>query len=313
MKNYIVGLSFVLSASVLQAQQNWVNVDSVYAPLPAGVQVFFTDQKIDTAPFRAFYLVADIKNNTLDFLTDTTYKRRFTPSQFFERNNAPLVVVNGTFFSFQTNQNLNLVMNRGKLLAHNLPSIAGRGRDTMLFHYPLRSAIGISKKRMADVARIYTDSATSRAYAFPENIVIPAGKSGIPSLEFFSSQRDRWKMKTAIGGGPILVQSGKVRITNNEEKMFAGKAIHDKHPRTAMGYTADGKLIIMVVEGRNKNASGATLLQLAALLQEVGCVEALNLDGGGSSCLLINGQETIKPSDATGQRAVPAVFMIKTN
>jgi exopolysaccharide biosynthesis protein len=37
----------------------------------------------------------------------------------------------------------------------------------------------------------------------------------------------------------------------------------------------------------------------------------LNLDGGGSSCMLINGKETIKPSDPTGQRAVPAVFLIK--
>ncbi|MFN9783889.1 MAG: phosphodiester glycosidase family protein, partial [Sphingobacteriales bacterium] len=39
-------------------------------------------------------------------------------------------------------------------------------------------------------------------------------------------------------------------------------------------------------------------------------VEALNLDGGGSSCLLVNGRETIKPSDKTGQRPVPAVLLI---
>ena len=45
-------------------------------------------------------------------------------------------------------------------------------------------------------------------------------------------------------------------------------------------------------------------------LKDLGCIEALNLDGGGSSCLLINGKETIKPSDKT-QRAVPAVFIIK--
>jgi len=39
----------------------------------------------------------------------------------------------------------------------------------------------------------------------------------------------------------------------------------------------------------------------------------LNLDGGGSSCMLVNGKETIKPSDKEGQRAVPAVFIIKRN
>ena len=82
-------------------------------------------------------------------------------------------------------------------------------------------------------------------------------------------------------------------------------------PECYAGYTKDNKLIILVIEGRNKNAVGATLVEEAQILKDLGCVEALNLDGGGSSCLLINGKETIKPSDANGQRPVPAVFMIK--
>jgi exopolysaccharide biosynthesis protein len=57
---------------------------------------------------------------------------------------------------------------------------------------------------------------------------------------------------------------------------------------------------------------GASLEEEAAILQQLGCIEALNLDGGGSSCLLVNGKETIKPSDKEGQRAVPAVFMIRS-
>ena len=120
-----------------------------------------------------------------------------------------------------------------------------------------------------------------------------------------------WKKKTAVGGGPVLLQNGEIKITNNEELKFAGKAINDKHPRTAMGYTKDGKLIILMIEGRNTVAHGATLGQEAKILQDLGCLEALNLDGGGSSCMLVNGKETIRPSDKEGQRAVPAVFIIK--
>ncbi|HEX2607236.1 MAG TPA: phosphodiester glycosidase family protein, partial [Flavisolibacter sp.] len=120
-----------------------------------------------------------------------------------------------------------------------------------------------------------------------------------------------WKVRTAIGGGPVLLSGGEVKITNNEELKFSGKAIQDKHPRTAIGYTADNRVVILVIEGRNPEASGATLEQEAYLLKKLGCVEGLNLDGGGSSCLLINGKETIKPSDKEGQRAVPAVFMIR--
>ena len=75
-------------------------------------------------------------------------------------------------------------------------------------------------------------------------------------------------------------------VTNNEERIFVGKAINDKHPRTAMGYTKDNKLIILVTEGRNPDAHGATLIQEAQIFKDLGCIEALNLDGGGSSCLL---------------------------
>jgi exopolysaccharide biosynthesis protein len=47
------------------------------------------------------------------------------------------------------------------------------------------------------------------------------------------------------------------------------------------------------------------------MLKDIGCWEAMNLDGGGSSYMMVNGKPTIKPSDISGQRAVPAVFMIR--
>lgn len=118
-------------------------------------------------------------------------------------------------------------------------------------------------------------------------------------------------MRTAIGGGPVIVQDGKVFITNEEERMFTGKARLDKHPRTCIGYTKDGKLIIIVIQGRSPGiAEGATLEQEAKMLVDLGCIEGLNLDGGGSSCMLINGKETVTPSDKGVQRPVPAVFII---
>jgi exopolysaccharide biosynthesis protein len=50
---------------------------------------------------------------------------------------------------------------------------------------------------------------------------------------------------------------------------------------------------------------------MATFFEQLDCYEAINLDGGGSSCLIVNGKETIKPSDPTGQRQVPAVFYVK--
>ena len=207
-----------------------------------------------------------------------------------------------------------------------------RGKDSSAKLVPNRSAIGINKKRVADIAWIITDSIKKFHLAnqipskphyryqdwFEEidflnydSITQYLGNEKDP---FQSKDARKWKMETAVGGGPVILQKGKIFITNEEEMMFRGKAINDKHPRTAMGYTKDNKLIILVVQGRFPGiAEGATLTQEAKILQDLGCWEALNLDGGGSSCLLVNGKETIKPSDATGQRAVPAVFIIHKN
>ncbi|MGZ8544914.1 MAG: phosphodiester glycosidase family protein, partial [Flavisolibacter sp.] len=267
-------LLFLLFPLLVPAQSLlWKNVDSLYGPLPSSVKVYLTEQNHDSSPFRAFYVIADIKNKKLDYLTDTTNGRRFTPGQFYERNKAPLVVVNGTFFSFATNQNLNVVIKDGKLVGNNIHSIPGRGKDTLTYRHPIGSALGISKKRKADVAWLLTDSTSNIPLAsqFPLPLIKDSFyRPGIKYLKEKASTPhhsgfEKWKMQTAIGGGPVLVQAGEVKITNNEEWKFAGKAIHDKHPRTAMGYTADRKLIILVIEGRNPQAAGASLIQTAQI------------------------------------------------
>lgn len=330
-KLFITAIVFlVLLNESLQAQLKWVNVDADFGPLPSGVHVYKTNDSLDGKPNIAFYVAAELKNKQLNFTDDTTYKRRFTPKQFYEKNNQPTVVVNCTFFNFDKNQNLNAVVKEGKLVAYNIHSLAMKGKDTFQFRHPLGSAIGIDKKGNADVAWLYTDSLSKYPFALQRpyrNLKDSSNKFGYSKIskntisipdEFDGTHWEKvpllkkWKMKTAVGGGPVLVQNGAIKVTNNEELKFAVKAIEDKHPRTCMGYTKDGKLIIMVIQGRFPTiAEGATLTQQAKMLIDVGCVEALNLDGGGSSCMLVNGKETIKPSDKEGERSVPAVFLIK--
>ena len=316
----------ILFSFEVSAQLKWQNVDSLYQPLPSSVHIYFTNDQMDTGYFRAYYLVADLKDKHLDFTVDTSKDRRLTPSTFYERNEKPLAVVNCTFFSYETNRSLNVVIKEGKLVGYNINTVNGRGKDTFTYRHPLGSAIGISKKRKADVAWLFTDSAMKYPIAFerkPELIKDSSIRISkftfVPELFHWPKREkrrginDKWKMYTAVGGGPVLLQNGEIKITNNEELKFTGKAIDDKHPRTAMGYTNDGKLIILMIEGRNKVAHGATLGQEAQIFKDLGCWEALNLDGGGSSCLLVNGKETIKVSDAAGQRPVPAVFIIKNH
>jgi hypothetical protein len=326
MRSFFVLFLFLLYFHHANSQARWTLVDSLYQPLPAGVHVYRTDDPVDGKPNKAYYVSAVLSDRSLLFLADTTYNRRLTPLGFYEKNQQPLLVVNTSFFSFSTHQNLNLVINNGKTLAYHVHSIAGKGSDTLTWRHPMGSAIGIYKNRTADVSWQFTDSTARFPQAVQRSIrPFRDSVSAYTEKSFFAAaiaHQDQarlplasspWKVQTAVGGGPVLLQDGKISIANNEELKFAGKAINDKHPRTAMGYTANGELIVLVVEGRFPGkAEGLTLTQTALLLQQIGCVEALNLDGGGSSCMLINGKETIRPSDKEGQRAVPGVFMIKS-
>ncbi len=316
---------FLISKNSL-GQLKWQNVDAEFQPLPSSVHVYKTTSLLDGKPNIAYYVEADLKNKKLDFTVDTTYQRRLSPSKFYEKNDKPLLVVNTTFFSFATNQNLNVVIKNKKLVSYNIHSIPGKGKDTLTYRHPFGSAIGISKKRESDVAWLFADSSKNKAYSMQWPLGVLKDSVEFHDFSFYKDQTSlvnghqggliptltKWKMQTAVGGGPVLLQNGEIKITNNEELKFAGKAIDDNHPRTAMGYTKTNKLIILVIEGRNPGiAEGATLTQEAQMLKEIGCWEALNLDGGGSSCMLVNGKETIKVSDKTGQRPVPAVFIIK--
>lgn len=315
MKKYLTITALLCFISItLHAQWKWKNVDSLYQPLPASVHVYMTNDSTEGKPNIAYYVSAEVKDKSLNFTTQTGNGKRYTPSQYFEQEQKPLLVMNTTFFEFEHNSNLNVVIRDGKLLAYQIHTIAGKGKDTLTYRHSFGSAIGIDAKRRVDVAWLYTDTAERYAYAsqdvinmFKDSVKHPVKKDMLQKGSF-----KKWKVQTAVGGGPVLVQHGEVQVTNNEELKFAGKAINDKHPRTAMGYTADGKLIFLVIEGRFPGkAEGATLVQEATMLKQIGCVEALNLDGGGSSCLLINGKQTITPSDKQGQRAVPAVILIK--
>ena len=90
-----------------------------------------------------------------------------------------------------------------------------------------------------------------------------------------------------IGGGPRLVRDGEVHITGEAER-FQRDVLEGRAPRTALGFTADHKLLLVTVNGRQPGVSvGMTLTELAELMLELGAVNAMNLDGGGSTTMVI--------------------------
>jgi hypothetical protein len=302
----------LLSVFLCTGQLHWRKVDSLFGPLPSSFHVFYSNDSLDKAPFIAFYVSVKLGDRGLSFTARAENERRYTPTQFYQQERNPLLVVNCTFFSFESGRNLNLVIRDGKMKAFNVASLKGIGIDSAVYYYPTRSAIGINRKRKADVAWIFTDSSHRWPYAFEKAPVIAKGKDQYPDiLDLNDIEWKWWEMRTAVGGGPVLMHDGEIWITSKQEQMFVGEE-DKKEPRTLMGYTRDDRLIILVIQGRFPGmADGASLGQEAKIAKDLGCYEALNLNGGGSTCMLVNGKETIRPSDRNGERPVPAVFIIK--
>lgn len=102
-----------------------------------------------------------------------------------------------------------------------------------------------------------------------------------------------WKnVKHIISGGPYLVKDGSVFVDVTAQKLHA---ITGRNPRSAIGYTADNRLILVAVDGREGASVGLTLSELAGFMKSIGCTNAINLDGGGSTVMYVNGNIVNNP------------------
>jgi exopolysaccharide biosynthesis protein len=116
------------------------------------------------------------------------------------------------------------------------------------------------------------------------------------------------KTQHALGAGPMLVRNNSVFLTTKVED-FGSDVAGGRAPRTAIGLKADGNMMLVVVDGRQENSIGMTLLELALFMQELGAQDAMNLDGGGSSEMVINGKIVNKPSDKRERRVGDALVI----
>jgi hypothetical protein len=123
------------------------------------------------------------------------------------------------------------------------------------------------------------------------------------------SLRPDWGVADAIGGGPVLVRDGKAVHTANEG--FTTSQILPRHPRSAVGQLADGRILLVVVDGRRAGYSvGLTTFGMAQTMVRLGAVRAMQLDGGGSSTLAFDGAVLNRPSDGR-ERPVPTALMLE--
>lgn len=87
-----------------------------------------------------------------------------------------------------------------------------------------------------------------------------------------------------ISAGPVMILDGMYQKIPNDD------FCNDRHPRTAVGKKSDGTILLFVVDGRAKESSGMSIPELQSVMKWLGCIDAINLDGGGSSTMFIKGQ-----------------------
>jgi len=114
-----------------------------------------------------------------------------------------------------------------------------------------------------------------------------------------------------IGGTPRMIREGSISI-EWEAEGIGSSFTFDRHPRTAVGFTADSTtLFLFAVDGRQPGFSiGMSLPELANYMMGWGVAEGINLDGGGSTTMVVRGDVVNSPSDGTGERTVANALMV---
>ena len=302
-----------------EPEGEWTDVSSEYAELPSHIRVMKSPASLQGKPAVAFAAIADMSKTGLDLwsINDPALQgcddRFKTPSKVYEESKASIIINGGFFYadwSAPKFYSMSLAIRDGKVLSQNI-NYASEDWKTM--YYPTRAALLVDKDGKAYSCWTYFSNADGKTYVYPQ----PAENSWkskplqVPSASFPSGASEldaQW----GIGGGPVLLKDGEVINSYEAELFLSDVGCTANNPRTAIGVTSDGHLVLFVCEGRNQTegVAGFTTAEVAAIMKDLGCKDAINLDGGGSSCMLVCGKETIKVSDGE-QRAVACTIMLK--
>lgn len=123
---------------------------------------------------------------------------------------------------------------------------------------------------------------------------------------------------TVTNGGPLLVRRGRVDITQRrdgfvhpDDPSFAYGWFVKRNPRTIAGVDRRGRTVLVTVDGRSARDLGLSIPEAADLARSLGLVDAINLDGGGSTTMVVDGQVVNRPSDASGERPVGDALLVR--
>jgi len=245
-------------------------------------------------PLRAWAVIIPKSNNKIKILVSDDDDGLETPQEMAKKTGA-VVVINGGYFSRGQYpiSHVGLLKSKNKLIE---PASGSVIRDNIRYNIN-RGALGIMYDNTVDISWASTLNDSIFYWDYPIN-----NRPGNPALVNYDNAQ-YWSVVEAMHAGPILINKG-LQMVTTEEEIFFNTPVDGIQPRSAMGLKKNGDVIFMVVDGRQIDSRGVYLKELAMLMAQFDCDQALNLDGGGSSALIINGKLINKPIGLKTQRQV---------
>ncbi len=300
---FILAILFACEPAVRQKeiQMNWHEFD---LDLPNGIVIYSGTNK--SMPLNAWVATVDLNQVqiSVNVLSSTDKDRKESPIQFMENSGARLVLNGGYFLmDHQPAQHVGLLKTNGNLEEAASPSVI---RDQSRY-FINRGAFGIKNDGTVDIAWCSTKNDSIFEWDAPLQ-----NRPGLPQDSLHFQTAKFWDVKDAFHAGPVLISRGKINVTV-EQEVFFNTPIAGVQPRSAIGYTKDNMLILMVVDGRQVDSRGVYLEELALLMNQFKCVEALNLDGGGSSAMVADSRLLNRPGGLTLQREIMSAIGVFYN
>ena len=264
-----------------------------------GVTVRETTSKVNGRNFHAWYAEADPAR--VDFRVLLPSAAATIDQQRAAQGDGCLILTNGGYF--YNGRHTGLAVHEGKP-SGTISSVRGSLRpedEEYQVMYPVtRGVFGVDAAGKAAVLWAGSPSTGEPLY-FDRPLPSVRGEARYPGVDgTHPSQAVSWMPAEALSAGPVLLFDGRIPFNfdlgrqggeyylNNFEIMpydiFGPEVICD---RTAAGYTADGRIILFVCDGRIDASPGLNLLELACILQGLGCTHAVNFDGGGSTGMMV--------------------------
>ncbi len=285
-------------AKVDKIPMKWSNFD---LDLPEGIEVYIGINK--DIPLKAWVAKVDLSHEDISVkvLSSNDKDQRDTPMQFLEDNNAR-IIINGGYFNSEKNpiEHVGLLKTNGKL---EEPASHSVYRDSERY-FMSRGAFGVTYSGNVDIAWCSTKNDSIFEWERPLT-----NRPGYPNDSLPFSSAYYWDVRDALHAGPVLISYGEIDL-NIEDEVFFNTPVAGVQPRSAIGYTKDQHLVLMVVDGRQAESRGVYLEELALMMSEFNCIEAINLDGGGSSAMVADSRLLNRPSGRTVQREVMSAIGI---